>query len=185
MPDLAPIEAEEKALIAEYEARVESEDRELAEWLPPWMLTEFTACDAADRAIIDAAKDAKARVSARRNYLIRRWGEEFKAIVDRDLKAEKRRSVIYPTGKAGYRHSRATVVVTDEAKAIAWCMEHCQEAIDMELKRKTPAAYIIIGMIEAGGECPEGFEYHPAEDRFFPDLGGVSALPPRQEQTDE
>lgn len=181
MSDLVPLGTEEKVLIAEYAARKRVEYRELAEWQPEWFLGKLEAIRALEHAAKETYAMIKDRLIAEKNALIRRHGFEFKAIVDYDLKGAKRKSVTYGYGVAGYRKSRGTITITDEAKALEWCGDNCPEALETKIAHKKPMSDMIIGMIEADGECPEGFEYHKPEDRFYPDLGGVSALPPKDE----
>jgi len=139
--------------------------------LQEWYLEEMGKCDyAADRIREQADKMLK-EIENRKKALEWRFGNEFRALVEQDLKERNSgqgkpvRSVKYLTGTAGFRTTQPKLIVTNAKTLMDWAAINCPEAVKMEPKLHiTP----IKGYIEQNGDVPPGCDYRGKADKFYP-----------------
>ncbi len=168
--------------IAEELAIVEAErsiDERMS--LPDWYVLKMHQLDEAEEKIKEQARVMRRSIENHRKALAWKFGAEVRFQIDELLAAQvgkKKKSVDLFTGKAGYRAAKGKVVVHDRKALAAWCVDHCQAALDLTVARTTP----IVEHIESTGEIPPGVEFVAGGDVFYPRIN-QAALP--QEESDE
>ena len=84
--------------------------------------------------------------------------------VRKELEGQKRRSVTFPAGIAGFRKGQGKLEYTDEAAVLAWAKEHCPWAVkQVETVLKQP----VKDYIKEKGEIPDGADYEEPRDHFY------------------
>lgn len=68
---------------------------------------------------------------------------------------KKKKSVDFLGGKAGYRSTPQSVLITNEEKVLAWCEEHAPEAIKKTVRKKELTPYVKGGIVP-GAELVDG-----------------------------
>ena len=151
-------------------AESRADERDPYNWLPTWFLAKLAELDAAEQAIAEHAARLAREIEARRKALLWRWGRELQQQVTTDLRAQggKRKSVTYPTGRAGFRASTVTphIIVDDEPTAVAAAEIACPAAIVvMKMLRISP---LLKHFQETGEELP-GTHYDAghSDQKFF------------------
>lgn len=145
--------------------------------LPVWYLGELTKIDAMAERIREQSARMLAQLETHRRALAFRYGAEFRAQVEADLAAQRgrKKSVDYPTGRAGFRQKPGKLTITDAKALSEWCAEHCMEAMELKIARTTP----IREHYERTGELPPGCVYTHPGDEFYPPLN-LPRLPDRE-----
>jgi hypothetical protein len=129
-----------------------------------WFLGEDVKLDAMEDIIKRNSKALLDAIAARRKAKAMRWGGQFKAAVDRLLKAKGGKTLKTLFGNAGYRKSQIKIVVNDEAAAIDWALSNCPEAVKTVLAGTAP----LKKAFEASGEAIPGVEVIDPKDQFYP-----------------
>lgn len=138
---------------------------------PEWYLSEMGKCDFMELRIKEQAEKMLAEIDARRKALEWKYGQDFRAQVERDLaeknrgKSKQARSVKYLTGTAGFRTTPPKLIVTNDKALMDWAAINVPEAVKLEPKlHLTP----VKRYIESGGEQPPGCIYQGKGQRFYP-----------------
>lgn len=167
LPTVALVVDERAEIAAElFEQRIGSELD-----LQTWYLQEMGKCEFMADRIKEQAEKMLREVESRKRALEWRFGQEFRALVEKDLeqknqgKAKPVRSMKYLTGTAGFRTAPAKLIVLNAKALMDWASLHVPEAVKMEPKlHVTP----IRAHIEATGEIVPGCDYRGKMDRFYP-----------------
>ena len=156
-------------LLADAElARQNSDDEGGMHWLPPWYLGRLAEFDALREVVKVQCNKMLAQVAARQKALEWKWGQQFQAQVNQDLQAQggKKKSVDYPTGRAGFRSTggKPTLVIRDEDEALAAAEVVCPDAVKRTLRKAELKEFL------AAGNTLPGAELQPTEkrDTFYP-----------------
>lgn len=122
-----------------------SNEQWLVEKMPEWYIGKKAELNAAREIIKEQAKRMLAQIDAREKVIDWNWAEQFQAQVNTDLRAQggKKKSIDYLTGRAGWRSTggKPTLVVEDEAKALAMAELMCPEAVTRKLKTSVLLKY--------------------------------------------
>ncbi len=162
--------AELDPVLRELEAAFEIVDQRQEHWLPNWYLGQVNSIEAGLAKTEEQYKIIKAAFANRRKQLEYRWGAEFQATVCEDIDKQhgKKRSVDYLQGRAGHRAGRDKLVVHDDEKAAVWANNNnLGDAVKIEVTT-TILKKPLMEHVVATGEVPDGCEFVPAEDKFYP-----------------
>lgn len=137
-----------------------------------WALSKIARSEHRLQELAALAEAAKARIDARLAEItkgdratVARLGDMIRPWASVEVaKNGKRKSVQLLNGTVGFRQSPASLVVTDEAAAVAWLEEHGGDFIRVKKEVKKGE---LKKAIEANGELPDGVELHAGEVRFY------------------
>lgn len=186
------LQAVEDAILRRDATEAAAESR-ATEWLPEWMLGVRLQIDA-ERAGIQAeynlavailTEQLRRRmrpVDARERALCARWQSEFEIQVDADISAQRgtRKSFDYPSGRAGRRHVKDMLEITDDKVALQWALENAPEACQAVLARKGP----LTDWFKEHGEIPPGCILIDEHEKFYPQSKLEPAEPTKEEGQD-
>lgn len=183
---LAVHEQEElNELAALYEKELEAAVKAAGSDLPTWYLGKLAELEALRDALRKQFQLLSAHINHRERALHWKLGAKFQLAVEMDLRRQNaggkrpKKSVDYLTGRAGFRAGSPSLVIVDEALLRAWCVEHCEGALELKVQRTTP----IKDYVKKTGECPPGAEWREGSETFYPRIDdkalAASSLPPQ------
>lgn len=163
---LAEIDPERSELASRFEVELEEYTKANGADVPTFFLSKVAEFKALREQIRKQADILLGHVAAREKALQWVLGGQFRTQVEADLKAQggKKRSVDYLTGRAGHRAQPDKFTILDEPALKAWCLEHCDDALELKIQRTTP----IKDHIKSTGEVPPGSHWAPGADKFYP-----------------
>ncbi len=159
-------------LLADAElARRDSDDEGGNHWLPPWYLGRLEEFKALREVIKVQCNKMLGQVAAREKALQWKWGQPFQAQVNQDLQAQggKKKSVDYPTGRAGFRSTggKPQLVIHDEEEALEAAEVVCPDAVTKSLRKADIKEFLASGHTLPGAELEET----ETQDTFYPPMG--------------
>lgn len=144
-----------------------------------WVIGLLYELDAAEERIKALAKEHLAYLlsdaKTRRAGLLWKFGQQIRAEVDAELAGQKRRSISYATGRAGYRKvgGHKKLVILDEAATIRWAEVNARHVISRTINR--PMLEHDMAAMDAPPGCV--WETSPEGDAFY--IGPVTVHRPQ------
>lgn len=161
-----------KVLGAEVAARGELADEKLA----TFYLRRLADYENARKLLREQFAVMAAQIDAAEKALAFLYGAKFKAAVDKALAGGRKKSIDYPTGRAGYRRSQPRLLIHDALSLEKWCVDNGHgECIRVKSELdKRAALKAALAAIEKDGEVPAGCEVVPPAEEFYPAIPAVT-----------
>ena len=175
-----------EAELLEFEASTLDDGDDPASWVPEFYMRKHAEMQDLESRIKSQYKRMMSAIKARRAGLSWKYGNVFESIVKRMIMNQggKKKSVDLFNGKAGYRSKKATIRIVDEAAFMSWfdaqpadIQAELEPCFDRKVARKTP----ITDYCNVTGDMPDGIDYVPAHEGFYPDIS-VPQLPELQRE---
>ncbi len=162
----AEMEAEINLIDAQYAAEMNMRDPEAGEWLTEWYIRKVEEFKHAEEVLVKQFEANRNRIRNEARALAFRHGIQFKQAIDQRLQMQKgkAKSVSLEHGRAGYRKKASTVLIKNGLEVLEWCKDHCPDALDLKIARRTP----IKEHIESTGEIPPGVDFIEEREAFYP-----------------
>ncbi len=137
-----------------------------------WALSKIARSEHRIQELAALAEAAKARIDARLEEItkadratVARLGDMIRPWASVEVAQNgKRKSIQLLNGTVGFRQSPASLVVTDEAAAVAWLEANGGAFVRV---KKSVDKLGLKKAIEEGGPLPDGVELPPAEVNFY------------------
>lgn len=151
---------------AESDNRFKVTDRSSANWV-----LKKIAQAAAEMSDVDKMCDDEIAIINRRREQLKKspegtiqfftiaYNEELEAFAKSELTGKKEKSVALIHGRIGFRSSKAKMVATDEAAAIAWAEKNAPTAVKKSL--------LISNVPKTAADESDAFKIIPASDKFY------------------
>lgn len=160
-------EGTEGAVELHLEAEERAAQRPDEDWLGDWLTRQHVHLNAEEAALKEQHKKRMGQIAARRSYLSWAYDKRIENVVTRALEGQRKRSVEFAFGSAGFRSSTKTDV-TDEMIALSWAKEHAPDAI-----KKTPDKLLVSKLPK--GDVP-GVERRKVDTFFVRGAKGVGGV---------